>query len=456
MIAKVDSPLDLLSQAAKAEPKGRREARAGRASAPRPWAVQRWRSRTSSATTEPPGVRANAGHLSLGQLKVMSGHRALPHGSAAVGTLRCCAGLCSHPRSPTTPAATGTAPSAKGAAARKTGWPRARPSSWPVPYLPCRVHAARSPISRHRLSEQARDLRPAVQGQCTRPCSPSQPIPSISAPGSPSPAVLHTWGSAHDTSSAPAHGSCRVEGYRPDGQRWVSGRPRFFLPVRVSSHGCSEALLPGQARGQRTSAGRTLQFFGDHATAGSTATSLHRAISSRHGARPSGWSTPSSPSADPRPYSPISAATPTVSPSQTTASSPSTTPAVTFKWKDYRAKGRDRQKTHDPGGQTSSSGASSSTSCPEVSTGSDITACFANGARAENLARARELLDHPATARPKMAEPADAMTMIRKTSRPRTQPCPSLRRTNDRHRKLRAGTPHQRTSTPTSATAWPQ
>ena len=36
------------------------------------WPGHRWRSRTSSATTAPLGVRPIAGHVSLDQMKVMS------------------------------------------------------------------------------------------------------------------------------------------------------------------------------------------------------------------------------------------------------------------------------------------------------------------------------------------------------------------------------------------------
>src|SRR5205823_13417668 len=47
-------------------------------------------------------------------------------------------------------------------------------------------------------------------------------------------AVLHTWG---QTLQHHPHLHCVVPGggLAPDGRRWVSCRPRFFLPVRVLS-----------------------------------------------------------------------------------------------------------------------------------------------------------------------------------------------------------------------------
>src|SRR5262245_2620951 len=60
--------------------------------------------------------------------------------------------------------------------------------------------------------------------------------------------------------------------------------------------------------------------------------------------RRAGSSIPSDPSPGLKRSSPISAARPTASPSPTVASSPSTTTASPFRWKDYRAKGRERMK----------------------------------------------------------------------------------------------------------------
>jgi len=72
--------------------------------------------------------------------------------------------------------------------------------------------------------------------------------------------VLHTWGSA-----LTHHPHVRMivpgGGISPDGQRWLSCRPRFFLSVRVLSRLFRRLFL--QALSIAHAAGR-LSFFGDH------------------------------------------------------------------------------------------------------------------------------------------------------------------------------------------------
>ena len=73
--------------------------------------------------------------------------------------------------------------------------------------------------------------------------------------------VLHTWGSAL-THHPHVHGIVPGGGLSPDGQRWVACKPGFFLPVRVLSRlfrwRFLEALAKAHAAGQ-------LRFFGDNA-----------------------------------------------------------------------------------------------------------------------------------------------------------------------------------------------
>ena len=106
-------------------------------------------------------------------------------------------------------------------------------------------------------------------------------------------------------------------------------------------------------------------------------------------------STPSRPSADQRPCSPISPATPTVSPSRTAAWSAATAKASSVKYKDYRRKGRERYKTLP-------------LAVPEfirrfllhvLPSGFHRIrhyGLFANGGRTRNISLARELLAMPA------------------------------------------------------------
>ena len=133
-------------------------------------------------------------------------------------------------RSPTTPAATAIARSAR-ARRRRRGWPTARPSSCQS-LLPRRLHPAGAD-RRHRLPEQGGDLRHPLQGGrrdlITIAADPKHLGARIGLT-----AVLHTWG---PTLPHHPHVHCIVPGggLSPDGERWISCRPGFFLPVRVLS-----------------------------------------------------------------------------------------------------------------------------------------------------------------------------------------------------------------------------
>ena len=73
--------------------------------------------------------------------------------------------------------------------------------------------------------------------------------------------VLHTWGSAL-THHPHVHGIVPGGGLAADGKTWVACRPGFFLPVRVLSRLFRRRFLEGLQGLHR--AGR-LQFFGEHA-----------------------------------------------------------------------------------------------------------------------------------------------------------------------------------------------
>lgn len=80
--------------------------------------------------------------------------------------------------------------------------------------------------------------------------------------------VLHTWGSAL-THHPHVHGIIPGGGLSPDGERWIACRPGFFLPVRVLSRlfrrRFLEALESAHQRGQ-------LQFFGEYTELANAAT----------------------------------------------------------------------------------------------------------------------------------------------------------------------------------------
>ena len=73
--------------------------------------------------------------------------------------------------------------------------------------------------------------------------------------------VLHTWGSAL-THHPHVHAVVPGGGLAPDGTRWVACRPGFFLPVRVLSRLFRRRFLEETLRLHQ--AGK-LQFFGEHA-----------------------------------------------------------------------------------------------------------------------------------------------------------------------------------------------
>ena len=71
--------------------------------------------------------------------------------------------------------------------------------------------------------------------------------------------VLHTWGSAL-TYHPHVHMIVPGGGLSPDGSKWIACRPRYFLPVEVLS-----ALFRRLFLDMLAAAHDTLQFFGDHA-----------------------------------------------------------------------------------------------------------------------------------------------------------------------------------------------
>jgi putative transposase len=73
--------------------------------------------------------------------------------------------------------------------------------------------------------------------------------------------VLHTWGSAL-THHPHVHMIVPGGGISPDGQRWISCRPGFFLPVRALSRLFRWLFLKALSAAHAAS---RLSFFGDHA-----------------------------------------------------------------------------------------------------------------------------------------------------------------------------------------------
>src|SRR5947209_11347780 len=201
-------------------------------------------------------------------------------------------------------------------------------------------------------------------------------------------AVMHSWGSAL-THHPHVHIIVPGGGIALDGQRWISCRPGFFLPVRVLSRLFRRLFLAKLVAAHDAGC---LQFFGDHVhLAERHAFIAHLAPLRRvewvvYSKRPFGG--PEAVLAYLSRYTHRVA----ISNSRLTAI---TKTSVTFKWKDYRARGRERSKVmtlavdefirrfliHV---------------LPDRFHRIRHYGLFANGGRAENIARARQLLDVPA------------------------------------------------------------
>ena len=151
-------------------------------------------------------------------------------------------------------------------------------------------------------------------------------------------AVLHTWGSAL-THHPHVHVVVPGGGLSPDGSRWIACKSGFFLPVRVLSRLFRRLFLEGLAALHKT--GR-LAFFGDFALLADQRT--FDAVLTR--ARRTEWVVYAK-----RPFAgPQAVLAYLARYTHRVAISNSRLIAidqadVTFKWKDYRIKGRDQLRT---------------------------------------------------------------------------------------------------------------
>ena len=224
-------------------------------------------------------------------------------------------------------------------------------------------------------------------------------------------AVLHTWGSAM-THHPHVHMIVPGGGLSADGSRWVHSRPSFFLPVRVLSRLFRrlflEMLVAAKAADQ-------LKFHGDHLR---SPTRRHSPPSSRRCARLNGSSTPSRRSAGPRPYSPTCRATPIASPFPTAASSRPTTPASPSNGRTTASRGA-RGRDHGRLPTAEFIRRFLMHVLPKGFHRIRHYGLFANGNRAADIARARELL-----AMPPPAEPDDPKAAEPEELRVHPHPCP--------------------------------
>jgi hypothetical protein len=349
--------------------------------------------------------RANAGRVSLGQLKVMSAIESCRTASLGGHVARC--EDCAYTTIAYNSCRNRHCPKCQGAAAKQ--WLAAREADLlPVPYyhVVFTLPAAIADIA-YQNKAVIYDLlfKASAEALITIAADPKHLGARVGVTS-----VLHTWGSAM-THHPHAHMIVPGGGISLDGKRWVACRPRFFLPVRVLSRLFRRLFLE-----RLLAAHHRLKFFGDHqALANPQAFATYLAPLRRaewvvYAKRPFGG--PQAVLAYLSRYTHRVA----IANSRLIASDHT---RVTFRWKDYRADGRDRQKLMT------------------LATGEFIRrflihvlpqgfhrirhyGLFASGARADNIAQARRLLDVPAE------QPAASDTNCAEANEPKltTHPCP--------------------------------
>ena len=199
--------------------------------------------------------QAQHGHLSLGQLKVMSAIEQCR--SAALGghLLRCDA--CAQVQIAYNSCRNRHCPKCQANAARR--WLEARQADLlPVEYYHV-VFTLPAPISAIAYYNKTviYDLLFEVAAETLRTIAadPKHLGAQIGVT-----LVLHTWGSAL-THHPHVHGIVPGGGLSPDGERWVRCRPGFFLPVRVLSRLFRRRFLEELAAAYQCG---QLQFFGEN------------------------------------------------------------------------------------------------------------------------------------------------------------------------------------------------
>jgi hypothetical protein len=200
--------------------------------------------------------KANAGHVSLGQLKVMAAIENCRTAVLGGHVLRC--EDCAHTLVAYNSCRNRHCPKCQGAAAKR--WLAEREADLlPVPYYHM-VFTLPAPISDIAYQNKAviYDIlfKASAETLSTIAADPKHLGARIGITS-----VLHTWGSAM-THHPHVHMIVPGGGISLDGRRWVSCRPGFFLPVRVLSRLFRRLFLDKLAAAH--AAGR-LKFFGNPA-----------------------------------------------------------------------------------------------------------------------------------------------------------------------------------------------
>jgi len=323
--------------------------------------------------------QTQSGHLNLSQLKVMSAIEQCR--SAALGGHVLCCTACKQTEIAYNSCRNRHCPKCQASAARR--WLEARQTELlPVDYYHV-VFTLPEPISSIAYTNKAVIYRllfeVAAETLRTIAADPKHLGARIGAT-----LVLHTWGSAL-THHPHVHGIVPGGGLSFDGERWVACKPGFFLSVRVLSRLFRRRFL--EELGKAYHLGQ-LQFFGEYASL-SDATAFADWLAPL---RKCEWVVYAK-----RPFAGPAAVLAYLSRyTHRVAISNSRLirmdeQGVTFKWKDYRAKGNTKHKA-----MTLGTGEFMRRFLLHVLPGGFHRirhyGLIANGGRRENLARARELL----------------------------------------------------------------
>lgn len=202
--------------------------------------------------------RANAGHISLNQLKVMNAIERCRTAALGGHVARCENAACGHTHIAYNSCRNRHCPKCQGAAARD--WLEKREAELlPVGYFHA-VFTLPAPIADIAFQNKRviYDLlfKASAETMLIIAADKKHLGAKIGITS-----VLHTWGSAM-THHPHVHMIVPGGGISGDGSQWVSCRPKFFLPVRVLSRLFRRLLL--QMLIAAHGANR-LKFFGDHA-----------------------------------------------------------------------------------------------------------------------------------------------------------------------------------------------
>jgi len=277
--------------------------------------------------------KAQAGHLSLGQLKVMSAVEQCRTAALGGHVLRCDA--CDHQEISYNSCRNRHCPKCQAKAAQR--WLDARQADLlPVEYYHV-VFTLPAPISAIAYTNKAVIYRllfeVAAETLSTIAADPKHLGAQIGIT-----LVLHTWGSAL-THHPHVHGIVPGGGLSPDGERWVPCKPGFFLSVRVLSRLFRRRFLEELEKVHRSG---QLRFFGEHLSLADSQAFVRWLAPLRKCEWVVYAKRPFAGPAEVLAY--LSRYTHRVAISNRRLISMDER-GVTFRWKDYRAKGRTRHKT---------------------------------------------------------------------------------------------------------------